>query len=374
MAVYLRGKTWWYSFSFAGRRVQESAKTNSKSLARRAEQKRHRDLEEGFNCVTDQRHGRVRTITDLANDYLESYLLRHPSDRFARYAIGNVVRHLGSIMSVDVMEHTVVRYQSSRLKENVSPKSINEEVGFLLRVLGDAGELIRVRLRKTKALKLKIIADVGKPWSPEEIARLLAEARHRRSPTFYVALCLSLNTGMRLTEVRTLRWGRVDLLKRYLVVEKAKTRAGTGRTVPISDEAYDALIEHAKWFRGRFGEIAPDLFVFPFGRPLPNDPTRPVTSFKTAWGKTRKAAGVEGRWHDARHTFITELAESGVGEQVIKDTVGHVSDHVLRHYTHIRIEAKRDAVEDAMHRRHKSTRVSFPGETSTDSTTVEQVN
>jgi len=28
---------------------------------------------------------------------------------------------------------------------------------------------------------------------------------------------------------------------------------------------------------------------------------------------------VKGRWHDSRHTLITELAESGADDQTIKD-------------------------------------------------------
>ena len=36
MAVYKRGETWWYSFLFAGQRIQESAKTHSKTVAKRA--------------------------------------------------------------------------------------------------------------------------------------------------------------------------------------------------------------------------------------------------------------------------------------------------------------------------------------------------
>ena len=46
MAVYKRGETWWYSFLYAGQRIQESAKTRSKTLAKRAEQNRRRELEE----------------------------------------------------------------------------------------------------------------------------------------------------------------------------------------------------------------------------------------------------------------------------------------------------------------------------------------
>jgi hypothetical protein len=79
MAVYKRGGTWWYGFSFAGQRIQESTKSTSKTVAKLAEQKRRRELEEGFNGLTDRRGERVRTIAEIAKAYLESYRLRHCS-------------------------------------------------------------------------------------------------------------------------------------------------------------------------------------------------------------------------------------------------------------------------------------------------------
>ena len=59
----------------------------------------------------------------------------------------------------------------------------------------------------------------------------------------------------------------------------------------------------------------------------------------------RARAGIEGRWHDTHHTLITELAESGVGNQTIMDIAGHVSRQMLARYSHIRMEAKRRALE-----------------------------
>jgi hypothetical protein len=45
-----------------------------------------------------------------------------------------------------------------------------------------------------------------------------------------------------------------------------------------------------------------------------------------------------------RHQAITELAESGASEQTIMSVSGHVSRKMLEHYSHIRLEAKREAV------------------------------
>ena len=65
----------------------------------------------------------------------------------------------------------------------------------------------------------------------------------------------------------------------------------------------------------------------------------------------------EGRQHgaDFRHhrnpgylspdTLVTELAESGAGDQTIMDIARHVSRQMLARYSHIRMEAKRKALE-----------------------------
>src|SRR5205809_984947 len=76
MALFKRGNVWWYEFMFAGRRIQESAKTRSKTVARLAEQKRRRELEEGFNNLSDTRRERIKTFRELASAYLEDYVLR----------------------------------------------------------------------------------------------------------------------------------------------------------------------------------------------------------------------------------------------------------------------------------------------------------
>ena len=101
-------------------------------------------------------------------------------------------------------------------------------------------------------------------------------------------------------------------------------------------------MEPTNWNRA----CRPEWFVFAFGAPLPKDLTRPITSFKTAWTTVREKAGVKGRWHDNRHTLVTELAESGAGDEVIMSIAGHVSRAMLSRYSHVRMEAKRRALDE----------------------------
>jgi len=342
-----RSKVWWYHFNFAGRHIQESSKSTRKTLAIIAEKNRRLELEKGFNNVEDNRKDRIRTIGEIAAAYLEDYKLRSPrSATFAEYAIGHITRLVGQFMTVDFSSKTVTEYQTARLKESAASKSINDEVGFLLRILGEQGDFIRAKLRRERTLKLKAGRQVSKAYTPEEKAAMLAGAKSLRSPAMFPALTLALNCGLRDAELRGLQWDRLDLAKAVLTVGDSKSEAGEGRTIPLNAEALRAMVDHAKWYLKKFGETRPEYFVFPFGKPQPTDPTRPMVTLKTAWVKVRTAAGVSGRWHDNRHTFITDLAESGeAGDETIRDLAGHVSKQMLKHYSHIRMEAKRRAVD-----------------------------
>ena len=56
--------------------------------------------------------------------------------------------------------------------------------------------------------------------------------------------------------------------------------------------------------------------------------------------------GLKGlRFHDLQHQAITELCENGLSDMTIMGIAGHVSRDMLQHYSHIRLEAKRKALD-----------------------------
>ena len=74
------------------------------------------------------------------------------------------------------------------------------------------------------------------------------------------------------------------------------------------------------------------------------DPTRPMTTWKTAWNNLRQAAGLpKVRFHDGRHTALTRLAERGQPDWVIQAQLGHVSPDMMKTYSHIRRKALDEA-------------------------------
>jgi len=47
-----------------------------------------------------------------------------------------------------------------------------------------------------------------------------------------------------------------------------------------------------------------------------------------------------------RRTPVAELSESGAGDEVIMSIAGHVSRAMLSRYSHVRMEAKRRALDE----------------------------
>ena len=60
---------------------------------------------------------------------------------------------------------------------------------------------------------------------------------------------------------------------------------------------------------------------------------------KKSWANVRKA-GVNRSLAHNRHTLIADLAE-GAPEEVIRDIAGQASKQMLKHYSHVRMQAKR---------------------------------
>ena len=64
------------------------------------------------------------------------------------------------------------------------------------------------------------------------------------------------------------------------------------------------------------------------------------------WNVFTTSGGTDIALRDNRHTLVTELAESGAGDEVIMSIASHVSRAMLSRYSHVRIEAKRRALDE----------------------------
>ncbi|HLQ46070.1 MAG TPA: tyrosine-type recombinase/integrase, partial [Planctomycetaceae bacterium] len=154
---------------------------------------------------------------------------------------------------------------------------------------------------------------------------------------------LAFYCGLRACEIKALHWQDVDWSGPLLHVRRSKTPAGWRSPTlnPTSVNVLRQLHEQA----AKLGFDHPDHFVFPWhGRNKRIDPTKAITSWRSAWRSIRKAAGLQSvRFHDGRHTAITTLAEKGLPDWVIQAQVGHVAPEMMKTYSHIHREALNQA-------------------------------
>ena len=344
-----KSAVWWYEFIYQNKRIRESAKTTRKTIAGEAQNNRRLQLERAAaGMPTEKRQNRIRSVSDVVKPYLERYQQDHRerpnSITFAKGRLAHVKRLLASVLLSDLTEDAIRGYMSTRIAEGASGRTVNMEVGELSRAIGKPWKVLWPKLPKQEER-----TDVGQALSPEQEKRLLDTAgSNKRWRMGATMIRIGLLTGMRIGEITCLAWGRADMSRRVITVGRAKTPAGTGRQIPMNEDLFNLLTEHAAWFEEKFGKPQPEHYLFPFGTPAPSDPTRPTTTMKTVWGTIRKEAGVDCRVHDLRHTVATKMAEAGVAESTMLALLGHMSRKMLERYSHIRMAAKREAVESLM--------------------------
>ena len=197
--------------------------------------------------------------------------------------------------------------------------------------------------------------DVGRAITPEEEQVLLTECGQSRSRSLLPAVILALNTCMRYSEIRLLRWIQIDFINWTVTVVKSKSTSGTGRVIPLNARA-KAILE---FWASNFPEKKATQYVFPHERygaagdkfkacVYDIDPTRPIGRWKEAWEAAKTRAKVQCRFHDLRHTGCTRMLEAGVPFSVLATLMGWSAATTVRmakRYGHIGQAALRNAVE-----------------------------
>jgi integrase len=327
--------------------VHESAKTTSKTLARDAERQRRRGLEITYNKI--ERRTLPPRFEQAALAWLDGekpHLAERTQDIYRVALTCHLIPVFGSWLICDITSDAIKSYQARRKAEGAAARTLNKELQVLRQILK------RHKLWADLQNEVKFEREnvnIGKALTRDEETGLLSACES--NPLLHAIVTLALNTALRKNEIRLLRWGQIDLFKRTLTVGKSKTEGGSGREIPLNPPAYAALI---KW-AGRFPESKPEDYVFPaceaagIERVHPDteriDPSRPIKSWRTAWRAALVRAKLNIRFHDLRHTCVTKLSEGQGSEQTIMAISGHLSRRMLEHYSHIRMAAKRAALD-----------------------------
>jgi integrase len=372
MALKKRGKTWHTHFFVDGERFRQSLETSDWREAQRKERDLIRDAKAGKLAARNDDFGRLpfsaaakRFLADR-KPHLAPRSIQTEGER-----VKPVNKSLGDVVVCRMTAAQVAAYIRERNAAGKSNATINRELDIIRGVLKRAK---RWHHFTDEIHPLPVRQSIGQALTYEEKVKLLhrAAARPEWKSAAYAAR-LALNTTMRGCEIKELRWRDVDMIGRSLTVKKSKTEAGE-RVIPLNADAWAVILELYRRSQA-LGGTEPSHFLFPACETAHIDSTKPIKSWRTAWrrltravecpacgllqnpGETCAGGNCEAsiaklkspfagfRFHDLRHQAITELAESKASDSTIMSIAGHVSRKMLAHYSHVRLDAKRNALD-----------------------------
>jgi integrase len=223
----------------------------------------------------------------------------------------------------------VAAFRASLVEKKLSEKRINNILAVLSKPLKYAMdcELISKapKIGMFKVERPEIVA-----WDFAQYARLLAAAK-AESPEWYAGTCLAGEAGLRVGEVKALRWREdVDLIAKTITVNQ-QTRNGqtttpkgrTRRTVPMTATLLGAL--------KRLETIREGFVVRNLDGSAKTD-----NQADAAMRRICRRAGLPVRlFHTLRHTFGTHAALFGVNPWRLQAWMGHKRIDETMLYVHV---------------------------------------
>jgi integrase len=416
MSVYRQKgrKTFVMDFVFKGHRVFKTTGQTNKKRAEKFAEAYQNELKDGARGL--RKSEPLYFLGEAAKAWRNKPREKPWSASTAAIADSDLKRLLPAFgedrLLADIEAEDIAQYQRNRLAEKKPPsnRTVNMEVGTLRKILIHAGHWARIRDNRDHGVcMLAEREDVGQALTATQEVALLRACGRSASRALLPFVTLAIDTGARYNTIRLLQWGRVNLERGFITIGKDKTKAGTGRTVPLNTRALQTLLGWAKEFPDR----KPEHFVFPtqsYGlhgkkgqagkggevRAYAVDPTHAVGTIKKAWtaakrrtqlacpacaagqlterkpGKRKRGVAVEPpaegweckgcghttkelpeglstfRFHDLRHTAVSRWIVAGKPLHMIAKVVGWTPSTVVdlaKRYGHFDDDAMRSVVE-----------------------------
>ena len=367
MAVYKRGRVWWYKFTWKGEPIRESTKQTNKRVAEQIEAAHKTSLAKGEVGLRDRKP--VPTLRDFANrDFLPhcratfsakkntlSYY-ENGTDRLLEY------RRLAGEPLDAITNEMISAYERHRLDTGLRVASVNRELQVLRRIFALAVEwgkvekvLPRVRVIPGEAHRDMVLSE------PDESAYLGATVAigNNKLEAYQRALngiravergktpikpedpfllrdvtTVLLDCGLRPEECSRLRWEHIRDGAVHVPFGKTENAR---RTIPLTQRA-TALIEM------RRGAARSSEWVFPAKTKSGHIEK---SSLKKQHANACKLAKIAPfPFYTFRHTCLTRWA-GFMDPYTLAYLAGHSDFSTTRRYVHPQVQTIRDAIERA---------------------------
>lgn len=257
------------------------------------------------------------------------------------YLYSNIIPYFEKFKLCDITEDDCQRF-------------LNKYVGYSKANVSKIRMTLRRVLRKAQKQKLigenpaedivlpQVTEGKRRPITDEERELILKQVpKHYAGAMVLTMLCC----GLRPAEIRRMEWDWVDFDNAILTVGKSKTKAGTGRKIPMPPQLVKALREHKTknlneqyvFVRCKNPSLPMDENAFyhawhNFKREM--DIANGATVYRNQITKSTLASDLEP--YLLRHTFCTDCQAAGVPINVAKELMGHSDISVTaKIYTHM---------------------------------------
>ena len=273
---------------------------------------------------------------------------------FYRNAADKFLRFLGDMADADITEITrdrITRFRNEEAKR-FAPKTVNHQVKFLRMIFraarrdalvsDDPAEFVNVVRRGKNAFR--------RPFTIPELKAVLSVADVEwRSMVYF-----GLYTGQRLGDVAMLTWENIDLRREEIRLVSRKTSrrlilpiaAALRRHIealPSTDNPAAPLHPRAHAImskQGKSGHLSNQ-----FADLLAEAGLRRKKLHRKNSDGAAAPRGSELSFHCLRHTAVTMMKEAGIPSAVVMELIGHDSDAMSAHYTHVGAEAMQRAAD-----------------------------
>ena len=240
-------------------------------------------------------------------------------------------REIGAYLLADISPN-LISERKEKLREGITQNKKPRSSATINRYQAALSHCMTVAVNEWELLPINPVSRVKKEQEPrgrvrflddDERTRFLAACKASSSKFLYLAVIMSLSTGMRKGELLGLAWSDIDTHRRRITVHETKN--GEKRGVPLTGMALELLQEYSKVRR------LDTTLVFP----SPSDPKKPINLEKSFQAALKEAGIRDFRWHDMRHCTASYLTMNGATLADVAEVLGHKTLIMAKRYSHL---------------------------------------
>lgn len=303
---------WSYNFMFNGVRYHRNFKEASYDDVVGYEAIARAELRKsGYDIATDNK---VCPLSEIVQDF-KVYAENNYSDPINAKRIVDIFYKLtGNKPAEQVTINDLEQYRTYR-KDTVQAATINREMNNIKRMFSLAKSNRKVRFNPCDELHTLRVKNPTKRFLTKNEEKKLLKAAN---PVMKAIIIIALHTGMRLSEIRNLKWSDVFLSKNYLIA--LNTKNGRSRKLIITAQMK------------KYIKTIPKIGEYVFMNPITK---KPYTEFKTTFKRTVQRAKIPHiTFHELRHTTASRLNELGVDLITIQEYLDHADARTTQKYIH----------------------------------------